>query len=509
ASIEVDLGPIHAAESISARAWSKFPSQENMRLARTWVGLARSRSTPIGGNFSPVSLALSLLDPAAATAHSSPASDGDEPRDGASSSDGYPSSSTPLDQHSYCALAYLAVMFGKGSPKINLLQAVTMQRKSPRNGGKRKKRSPKGVGSRANWNPGLEKGLVQILQDHDNDCYRAQNGWSSEAWNLMVRKFQDQFPYVQLSKDQIQDKEKELKRDFSVLKEARKQSGVHWDEKLCMIVAEPAIWANIIESCPKASKFQRKGFPLYDELDKLYAGKTAEGKFALISLKPKEDDDDVRIVQPPMAKVTRDGAVDSLAFLSGYHDDYQHDDSGDDDVRIVQPNQSCAATFSKRDKRAADRYEEPSASGAKGTSTTREKRTATQRDDDVPSSSRDKGAGSKAQEGKAIQKRKTVEDVADLMGKYVEVKTKQVEEEAAEVAEFSIKSCNTLLATMEELSCEDRADAYEVFMDARKREVFMTAADPASRLVWLRKQINQKRTSFKLGAIGMVWTASS
>ncbi|TVU42117.1 hypothetical protein EJB05_08507 [Eragrostis curvula] len=42
---------------------------------------------------------------------------------------------------------------------------------------------------------------------------------------------------------------------------------------------------------------------------------------------------------------------------------------------------------------------------------------------------------------------------------------------------------------MEELSCEERADAYEVFMDARKREVFMTAADLASRLIWLRKKI--------------------
>ncbi|TVU21934.1 hypothetical protein EJB05_31605, partial [Eragrostis curvula] len=199
------------------------------------------------------------------------------------------------------------------------------------------------------------------------------NGWSSEAWNLMVRKFHDQFPYVQLTKDQIQDKKKELKRDFNVLKEARIQSGVHWDEKLCMITAEPAIWANIIKSHPKASKFQRKGFPLYDDLEKLYAGKTAEGNFALISVKPKEDD--VRIVQPPMAKVTRDGAVGSLAFLSRYHDDYQHDDSDNDDVRIVQPNQRCAATSPKRDKRAADRCEEPSTSGAKVTSTTREKRT--------------------------------------------------------------------------------------------------------------------------------------
>lgn len=95
----------------------------------------------------------------------------------------------------------------------------------------------------------MEKGLVQILLDHDNDRYRAQNGWKTEAWNLMYQKFCDQFPYVGFSRDQVQDKEKELKREFNMLKNARQQSGVHWDEKLCMIVAEPAIWDNIIVVC--------------------------------------------------------------------------------------------------------------------------------------------------------------------------------------------------------------------------------------------------------------------
>jgi hypothetical protein len=40
------------------------------------------------------------------------------------------------------------MMFGRGSPKINLMQAVSMQRNSsPRSGGRRKKRSPKDIGS--------------------------------------------------------------------------------------------------------------------------------------------------------------------------------------------------------------------------------------------------------------------------------------------------------------------------------------------------------------------------
>jgi hypothetical protein len=62
----------------------------------------------------------------------------------------------------------------------------------------------------------------------------------------MVQKLLEQFTYISFFKDQIQDKEKELKRDFNLLKEAHKQSGAHWDDKLCMIIADPLIWDNII-----------------------------------------------------------------------------------------------------------------------------------------------------------------------------------------------------------------------------------------------------------------------
>jgi hypothetical protein len=83
-----------------------------------------------------------------------------------------------------------------------------------------------------------------------------------------------------------------------------------------------------------------------------------------------------------------------------------------------------------------------------------------------------------------------------MMGRYLKLKTKQTEEEVAELerartkteaADFSIKTCNPLLATMEELSCEERVDAYDVFKDIQHREIFMTA-DPSSRLIWLKKK---------------------
>jgi hypothetical protein len=41
---------------------------------------------------------------------------------------------------------------------------------------------------------------------------------------------------------------------------------------------------------------------------------------------------------------------------------------------------------------------------------------------------------------------------------------------------------------MEELSCEERVDTYDVFKDIQHREIFMIA-DPSSRLIWLKKKI--------------------
>ena len=100
--------------------------------------------------------------------------------------------------------------------------------------------------SRASWNTGLEKALVNLLHDHNNDCYRSQNGWFIDTWNRIVKSFHKKFPYVKFTKVQIQYKEKELKREYRILKEATKQSGVSWDHKLCRIEGDEAVWKNVI-----------------------------------------------------------------------------------------------------------------------------------------------------------------------------------------------------------------------------------------------------------------------
>lgn len=171
-------------------------------------------------------------------------------------------------------------MTGRGSPMLNLRKSKV---------GK-KKPSPKVCveKSRASWNPGLEKALVDLLHEHNTPEHRGQNGWTHESWNLMAKKFHEKHQYANLTKSQIQEKEKELKRDYRILKDARKQSGASWNDQRCMIVAKPAVWANIIISFPRAKKFRNKPFPLFDALGELHDGNTADGIHNFTSIEPSQ-----------------------------------------------------------------------------------------------------------------------------------------------------------------------------------------------------------------------------
>jgi hypothetical protein len=68
------------------------------------------------------------------------------------------------------------------------------------------------------------------------------------------------------TKAQIRDKEREMKRDYRLLKDANNQSGAYFDEKIGRITTDPTLWKNILTSHPKAKKFRNKYFPLYEAL---------------------------------------------------------------------------------------------------------------------------------------------------------------------------------------------------------------------------------------------------
>uniref|UniRef100_A0ACD5ZEJ0 Uncharacterized protein n=1 Tax=Avena sativa TaxID=4498 RepID=A0ACD5ZEJ0_AVESA len=130
----------------------------------------------------------------------------------------------------------------------------------------------------------LEKSLVEILHEHENSYHRGQNGWSGVIWIAMVDIFHERNQHVKFAKSQVHDKEKELKRDYRMLKDARQQSGVGWIESEFKLEAEPHLWESLaITFGPRILKFKRKKFPLYETLGDLYHRHTIEGNFNFTS----------------------------------------------------------------------------------------------------------------------------------------------------------------------------------------------------------------------------------
>ncbi|KAM0903180.1 hypothetical protein ACQ4PT_018829 [Festuca glaucescens] len=126
--------------------------------------------------------------------------------------------------------------------------------------------------SRASWSHSYERGLAEILVEHNVPVYRGQNGWAAEGWKSIASKFNMNFPSAQFTKQQIQEKEKDMKANYKAVRDARKQSGTGWNASLSMIIAEPIIWEKLKKDYPRVKWYEGKPFLLFPTLASLYEG---------------------------------------------------------------------------------------------------------------------------------------------------------------------------------------------------------------------------------------------
>ncbi|PWZ06208.1 hypothetical protein Zm00014a_001725 [Zea mays] len=153
--------------------------------------------------------------------------------------------------------------------------------------GKKSGCSTRVVKQRADWNPGLERSLVNILHEFKDSDYRGDNGWNSEGWNRMVKEFHVRNKYVSFTKARIQDKEGQLKRVYKMLKAARQHSGSSWNEKRNLVEGPPTLWENLMV------KFNnnKATFPLFDDLGEPYDRHLAEGTWSCTSLEAPQEEE--------------------------------------------------------------------------------------------------------------------------------------------------------------------------------------------------------------------------
>ncbi|CAO2169241.1 unnamed protein product, partial [Urochloa humidicola] len=391
-------------------------------------------------------------------------------------------------------------MVGKGSPRFNMSNSPKVLRYVPTTSGTKKRPSPKCSGAkktggsprvvkkRADWNPGLEKSLVDILLEYKESGYRGDNGWNSEGWNRMVKEFHVRNKYVSFTKTQIQDKEGQLKKDYKMLKAAKEQSGSTWNEKRCMVEGSPALWENLMVTFPKIKKFNnsKASFPLFDALGELYDGHLAQGTYNITSLEeesPEQLHDAVN--EPPFV-----GEEDPL----------------EEDPHVLQlpvdaPTQRDEEMLQERTNILSRDEESEEVPIVQGSGQRR------------PTTSRNKHE-------KEPKRTRRNEEIVGIMGAYLEMRTKQAEVEAADRAremeerereareredkeredrerearqasDFSIKRCFSILNTLDVMK-EEKAKGYAILIKSKEnREAFVCACelDEESALIWLRSEM--------------------
>ncbi|CAN6312663.1 unnamed protein product [Urochloa humidicola] len=318
----------------------------------------------------------------------------------------------------------------------------------------------------------------------------------------MVKEFHARNKSVSYTKVQIQEKG-QLKRDYKMLKVARQQSGSNWNEKRNMVEGPPAMWENLMVTYPKIKKFNnnKASFPFFDALGDLYDGHLPEGKFNITSLEAPHD------VEETLEQLHEDD-------LQGYGGKVVHlvDYEFDDAVYEQSGQQRPAATELQHvdeDELQGDEESEALAVERRG----QRRPTAA-----PPTNKHEKGAK---------RPRKT-EKVEGMMERYMEMRQKQAEDEAAlweremeareremearereararearearerekedaQASDHSIRRCLTVLNTMEMLK-EEKAKAYSIFIKSKEnREAFICACelDPESALIWLRSEMD-------------------
>ncbi|XP_044960900.1 uncharacterized protein LOC123412011 [Hordeum vulgare subsp. vulgare] len=308
--------------------------------------------------------------------------------------------------------------------------------------------------------------------EHDTPYHRGQNRWSKETWNLMVTQFHAKHKHVKFSKLEIQDKEKDLKREYMMLKEARKQSSVSWDDKRCMIEAHTDLWDNLMISYPSIEKFKNKSFPLFDSLGELYDGKFTNFCCFLLTLNSTY----CLVACMHFAGHTTEGAYNftSIAQPSQIDKDFEYEREVEevkesDDLEMmnqVQHDEDYLQILDQMD--AAHRKEDVNPSEQVGRIMD--------------------GSGKTPQKKPKKEKPKNSGDViAGALEKYIELNKRQADDEAAYLSnekaeatklhDFSITKCMDVLRTMADVTYIEKIKTFNFFKDAANREIFINPAD--------------------------------
>ncbi|KAK3146864.1 hypothetical protein QOZ80_3BG0273650 [Eleusine coracana subsp. coracana] len=324
---------------------------------------------------------------------------------------------------------------------------------------------------RAKWSSRYEKGLVDILTEYRFSHYR--------------------------------DKEGRFKIDYKAIKSILSRSGVSWKNDVSMINTTAAIWEEILEDDSRFTKYENKSFPLFDALNRLYEGQSAEGKHCFTSSKPQKSRGigiEGEITDKVTLDFTRKHPWSKAIEVGACHGDGSDSPTRYDEQQLLEKEHPQYR--GRQNKRSRQRI----ASGGKGLNiehtqeqqyepgyvSDKDEINELQQSDDQ-ATSRSVAVGSNRGRPRKSDVAKPVARIEETMSEFLALKEEQsIVKMHSKMTEdkHSMTRCLAVLQDIDDVSDEIKIHASDVFKDALNREIFL-GYEPRLRALWLKKEVNK------------------
>ncbi|KAI0042775.1 hypothetical protein FA95DRAFT_1454180, partial [Auriscalpium vulgare] len=121
---------------------------------------------------------------------------------------------------------------------------------------------------KANWSTRDDEVLIEVLESLKSQ-YQSDSGWKAPVWLAAAERLagsEEVSGGGPKGSSSCQDRFGTLKTNYITVKTLRDLSGFGWDSVNCIVTAPDSVWDTYIASHPKAAKWRKKTFPLFDEM---------------------------------------------------------------------------------------------------------------------------------------------------------------------------------------------------------------------------------------------------
>ena len=142
--------------------------------------------------------------------------------------------------------------------------------------------------AKVDWTNSNKRVFITAMMNTSIDNF-ADSGFKKATWLFILKEFNLKSGLV-YSKQQLQSQHGVLKKKYTVYKGIMDNSGFGINLKTQGLSAPADVWERYIEAHPAAANFRNKALLYFDDLESIFTGKVATGKYALSSVTPTGDE---------------------------------------------------------------------------------------------------------------------------------------------------------------------------------------------------------------------------